>query len=76
MQVAFPEKIISEARCDLCFAYAGGADTKNRTLRTIRMSEVQFATLENRAYTRKNMILSLDVGFKIRLQMAEPGEKI
>ena len=76
MQIAFPEKIIGEARCDLGFAYACGADTKNRTFRTIRMSQVQFPSLENRANTRKDMILSLDVGFEVRLQMTEFGEKI
>ncbi len=40
------------------------------------MSEVQFSSLEYRADARKNMILSLDVGFKVSLQVTELGEKI
>jgi hypothetical protein len=40
------------------------------------MSQVQFSSLEHGTDAGKNMILSLDVGFKVMLQMTEPGEKI
>jgi hypothetical protein len=40
----------------------------------MRMSQVQFSSLEHRADTRKNVVLSLDVGFKVMLQMTELTE--
>jgi hypothetical protein len=39
------------------------------------MRQVQFSSLEHRADTRKNMILSLDIGFEVMLQITELGEK-
>ena len=47
---------------------------EERSLRTIRVSQAQFPSLENRANTRENMILSLDIGFEVRLQIAEFAE--
>jgi hypothetical protein len=35
------------------------------------MRQAQFAPLKNRANPRENMILPLDVGFKVRLHIAE-----
>jgi len=40
------------------------------------MGQVQFPSLEDGADAGKNMILSLDIGFKVRLQVTELGKKI
>jgi hypothetical protein len=40
------------------------------------VGQVEFSSLENGADARKNMILSLDVAFKVSLQVTELGEKI
>jgi hypothetical protein len=39
------------------------------------MSKVQFSSAENGANAGKHMILPLDVGFKVSLQIAELGKK-
>ena len=59
---------------DFGFTDAGGTDEEERTFWAIRMSQAQFPSLENRANTRENMVLSLDIGFKVRLQIAELAE--
>jgi len=40
------------------------------------MSQVQFSSLENRTNTGENVVLPLDVGFEMRLQVTELSEKI
>jgi hypothetical protein len=40
------------------------------------MCQVQFPSLEHGANARKNMILSSDIRFKVRLQVAELAEKV
>ena len=69
-------EIIREGDGDFGFTDARWANEKERAFRSIRMSEVQFSSLEHRANTRKDMILSIDVGFKVSLQVTELGEKI
>ena len=69
-------QIIREGDGDFGFADAGWTDEEERALRSIRMSQIQFSSLEHRADARKDMILSLDVGFKVSLQVTELGEKI
>ena len=69
-------KVFGEGDSDFSFADSGWTDEKERTFRTLRMSQVQFSSLEHGADARKNMVLSLDVGFKVSLQVTELGEKI
>ncbi len=53
-----------------------GPTKRNEPFGRLGMSQVQFSSLEHGADAGKNMVLSLDVGFKVRLQMTELGEKI
>ncbi len=69
-------EIFRKGNSNFSFADTGWTNEKERTFRSIRMSEVQFSALEHRADARKNMILSLDVGFQVILQVTELGEKI
>jgi hypothetical protein len=69
-------EVFREGDGDFSFADTGRTDKKERAFRTLRMSQVQFSSLEHGADARKNMVLSLDVGFKVNLQMTELGKKI
>ena len=64
-------EVFGEGYGDLGFADAGGTDEEERTFWAIRMRQIQFPTLENRADTREDMVLSFDVGFEVVLQIAE-----
>ena len=61
---------------DFGFPNAGWTDEEERTFRSIRVSQAQFSSLQYRTNARKDMILSLDIGFKVSLQMTEHIEKI
>jgi hypothetical protein len=74
MEMIQAAEVFSEGDGDFSFPDTGRADEKERSPRTIRMSQVQFPSLENRANTRENVILSLDIGLKVRLQIAELAE--
>ena len=69
-------EIVGERNGDFSFTDTSWPDEKERTFWTVRMSQVQFSSLEHGADARKNMVLSLDVGFEVSLQMTELGEKI
>ena len=74
VEMILAAEVFGEGDGDFGFPDTGGADEKERSLRTIRMSQVQFPSLENRANTREDMVLSLDVGFEVRIQIAELAE--
>ena len=76
MEMIRAAKVFREGDGDFGFTDAGWTNEKERALRPIRMSQVQFSSLENRADAGKDMILSLDVGFKVSLQVTELSEKI
>jgi len=65
-----------ERNGDLSFSDARWTNEKKGAFGSIRMSKVQFSSLEHRADARKDVILSLDVGFKVSLQVTELGDKI
>ena len=75
MEMVRAAQVFGESDGDFGFTYAGGTDEKERSLRSIRMSQAQFPSLENRTNTRENVILSFDIGLKVRLQIAELAEK-
>jgi hypothetical protein len=69
-------EVLRKSDGDFGFTDAGRTDEKERTFRALRMSQVQFSSLEYGADARENMILSLDISFKVSLQVTELGEKI
>jgi hypothetical protein len=76
VEVIRAAEVFREGDGDFGFTDAGWTDEKERAFRSIRMSQVQFSSLEHRADARKDMVLSLDVGFKVSLQVTELSEKI
>ncbi len=76
MEMIRAAEVFREGYSDFSFTDPGWTDEKERALRSIRMRQVQFSSLEHRADARENMILSLDVGLKVSLQVTELGEKI
>ena len=69
-------EVFREGDSNFGFTDAGWTDEKERTFRSIRVSQAQFSSLQYRTDARKDMILSLDIGFKVSLQMTELIEKI
>ena len=76
MEMIRAAEVFREGDGDFSFTNASRTNEKERSFRAIRMSQAQFSSLEHRADARKDMILSLDVGFKVSLQVTELSEKI
>ncbi len=75
VEVIGAAEVFREGDSDFGFTNASRTNEKERAFREIWVSQVQFSSLEHGADARKNMVLSLDVGFQVSLQMTELGEK-